>query len=180
MISAHSIGDYVTRHPNLAGLVYLASILICGLITLSMVTDLVDRYNARNASLDTLSRLQGRELPSSKDGVPSGSPFLDGQTLTTASATLLQRLTSIVASAGGTVISSEIAQRGTQSKDGYVTAIANCELEQEALPKILYEIEAGMPFLFIDQIQIQAPVETGQAGRMRVFLTVAGLWTGAQ
>ena len=100
--------------------------------------------------------------------------------MTTASATLLQRITSIITKAGGAVISSEMVQRDAQSKDGYVTAIANCELEQEALQKVLYEIEAGMPFLFIDQLQIRVPLETGQAGRPRVLLGVAGLWTGAK
>jgi general secretion pathway protein M len=159
---------------------YVALIVICGVITLSMLTDLVDRYQARNASLDTLARLQGTELSVSKDGVPFGTPFLEGQTLTTASATLLQRITSIITKAGGSVISSEMVQRDTQSKDGYVTAIANCELEQDALQKVLYDIEAGMPFLFIEQLQIRVPLETGQAGRPRVLLGVAGLWTGAK
>ena len=59
---ARSIGNYVARHRNLAGLMYVALIVICGVITLSMLTDLVDRYQARDASLDTLSRLQGPEL----------------------------------------------------------------------------------------------------------------------
>jgi len=176
---AQSIGNYVAQHRNLAGLTYVASIVICGVITLSMLTDLVDRYHARDASLDTLSRLQGPDLSSSKDGVPPGTPSLEGQTLTTASATLLQRITSIITKAGGTVISSEMVVRDAQSKDGYVTAIANCELEQESLQKVIYEIEAGMPFLFIDQLQIRVP-ETGQAGRLRVLFGVAGLWTGAK
>jgi general secretion pathway protein M len=177
---AQSIGNYVAQHRNLAGLLYVALIVICGVITLSMLADLADRYHARDASLDTLSRLQDAELSVSKEGIPPGTPFLEGQTLTTASATLLQRITSIITKAGGSVISSEMVQRDAQSKDGYVTAIANCELDQEALQKVLYEIEAGMPFLFIEQLQIRVPLETGQAGRPRVLLGVAGLWTGAK
>ena len=167
---AQSISNYVAQHRNLAGLMYVALIVICGVITLSMLTAIVDRYHARDTSLDTLARLQDTELSVSKGGVPPGAPFLEGQTLTTASATLLQRITSIITKAGGAVISSEMVQRDAQSKDGYVTAIANCELEQDALQKVLYEIEAGMPFLFIEQLQIRVPLETGQAGRPRVLL----------
>ena len=66
---AQSISNYVAQHRNLAGLMYVALIVICGVITLSMLTDLVDRYHARDASLDTLSRLQGTELSVSKEGV---------------------------------------------------------------------------------------------------------------
>ena len=179
MISAHSISGHLTRHPNLSGLIYVALVVICCLTTLSILTDLVDRYRVRNASLEMLSRLEGRDQILSKDGGPRGSPFLEGQTLTTASATLLQRITSIISNAGGTVVSSEMVQRGTQAKDGYVTAITNCELEQETLQKVLYEIEAGLPFLFIDQLQVQAPLE-GQSGRLRVVLGVTGLWTGTK
>jgi general secretion pathway protein M len=77
-------------------------------------------------------------------------------------------------------VSSEIVQRGTQAKDGYVTALANFELEQESLQKVLYELEAGLPYLFIDQLQIQTPLEAGQGGRLRLLLGVTGYWTGAK
>ena len=42
-------------------LIYVALVVICCLTTLSMLTDLVDRYRVRNASLEMLSRLEGRD-----------------------------------------------------------------------------------------------------------------------
>jgi general secretion pathway protein M len=47
---------------------------------------------------------------------------------------------------------------------------------------LLYDLEAGMPFLFIDQLVVQAPqAGTGEEGsRMRVLLAVSGQWQGAQ
>jgi general secretion pathway protein M len=38
--------------------------------------------------------------------------------------------------------------------------------------------EAGMPFLFIDQLVAQSPLSAGagDVGRTRVLLTVSGLW----
>jgi general secretion pathway protein M len=102
---------------------------------------------------------------------------LEGQTVTVASAALLQRITSSITNAGGTITSSEMVQQGMQSKDGYVTAIANCELAQEALQRVLYDIEAGLPLLFIDQLVVQTSSAPQESGRLRVQITVAGLWS---
>ena len=110
------------------------------------------------------------------DSWPPGSPFLEGQTVTVASAALLQRIADTITRAGGTVASTEIQPQAAQSKNGYVTAIANCELEQAALQQVLYDIEAGLPFLFIDQLTVQPQTLPGDGGRMRVLLGVSGLW----
>jgi len=179
MISVQSINGYVTRHRNLSGLIYVGLIVGCLVIIMSALSDIADRYRARNASLEMLSRFESRNQLSSKQR-PPGSPFLEGQTLTTAGAALLQRITSIIINAGGTLVSSEIVQRGPPSRDGYVTALVTCELEQESLQKVLYEIEAGVPYLFIDQLQVQTLLEAGQGGRLRVLLGATGFWTGAK
>jgi general secretion pathway protein M len=41
---------------------------------------------------------------------------------------------------------------------------------------LLYDLEAGMPFLFVDQLVAQSPTTAGEGGRTRVLLTVSGLW----
>ena len=185
MISLQSINGYLPRHPTISGLMYVALIVACCLATLFALTELVDRYRARDASLEMLSRLAGQNQLSSgpagtKGTRPPGPSFLEGQTVTVASAALLQRITTIITDAGGTVVSTEIVPQGERSKDGYLTAIANCELEQEALQKVLYDIEAGLPFLFVEQLNAQAPSNPGQSGRLRVLLGVAGLWRGGK
>ena len=53
-----AISSYIVRSPKLAGLLFLAVILAACLTTLSMVTDTVEQYRAREASLDMLSRLE--------------------------------------------------------------------------------------------------------------------------
>ena len=49
-------------------------------------------------------------------------------------------------------------------------------MEQPALQKVLYDIEAGMPFLFVDQLDVQVPQTTAKnesaSGRIRVVLGV--------
>jgi len=37
-----------------------------------------------------------------------------------------------------------------------------------------------MPFLFVDQLVAQPPATAGDGGRMRVLLSVSGLWPGAK
>jgi general secretion pathway protein M len=129
-----------------------------------------------------LSRIDGRNHSGSAEhgGTtrPPGSPFLQGQTVTVASAALLQRITGVITNAGGTVVSTEMQQQGARTKDGYVTAIANCELGAEALQRVLYDIEAGLPFLFVDQLVVQTPSAPAEGGRLRVMLAVAGQWPG--
>ena len=180
MTTLHSVSRYIVHSPKLAGLFFLSLILAACLITLSMVTDAVEQYRARDASQDTLSRLEFASQRGTNKARPPGSPFFKGQTSTLASAALLQRITSVISKAGGTVISTEVVQQGTQSKDGYLTAIANCELEQDALQRVLYDIEAGVPFLFVDQLIIQTPSGQGENGPLRVTLGVAAQWAGGE
>jgi general secretion pathway protein M len=47
---------------------------------------------------------------------------------------------------------------------------------------LLYDIEAGMPFLFIDQLVVQAPgtFATSGEGKLRILLGVSGQWQGAK
>jgi general secretion pathway protein M len=111
-------------------------------------------------------------------GGPIGSPFLEGQTITVAGAALLQRVTAAVTKVGGNVLSSQVELQGSEAKDGFVSLVASCEVDQPALQQMLYDIEAGMPFLFVDQLVVQA--SQGVAGseglRMRVLIGVSGKW----
>jgi len=186
MISVPPIDRYLMRHPYFSAGIYVALVVVFCLMTLLLLADLVEQYRARNASLDTLAQLNQRVQSSSlKSGTtteswPPGSPFLEGQTVTIASAALLQRITTAIARFGGTIVSSEIEPQRAQSKDGYITAIATCELEQAALQQLLYDIEAGMPFLFVEQLAVEAPSPPSESGRTRVRLGVSGLWPGAK
>ena len=113
---------------------------------------------------------------------PSGSPFLEGATVTVAGAALLQRVTAAVAKFGGNVLSSQVDLQGTQSKTGFLTIIASCDIDQPGLQQLLYDVEAGMPFLFVDQLVVQAPASLAASGdgKLRILLAVSGQWRGAK
>jgi general secretion pathway protein M len=182
MTPTHRIERYLMRYPSITAFLYAALVVTFLLTIIVALVDLGQQYRAVNASADILARLETRSpLASPAPGgsassQPVGSPFLEGQTVTVASAALLQRTTSAITSAGGSVVSSEVEPQGTQSKDGYVRVVATCELEQSALQRLLYDVEAGMPFLFVDQLVAQAPGPASEGGRMRVLLGISGLW----
>jgi general secretion pathway protein M len=145
----------------------------------------LERRAEVTAARDTLAQMEGRapapvHAPDNGAIAPPGSAFLEGPTVTVAGATLLQRIAVAVTKVGGGILSSQVELQGPQSKAGFVGVIASCELDQPALQQLLYDLEAGMPFLFIEQLAVQAPVAVSGAreGRLRVQLTVYGQWQG--
>ena len=114
--------------------------------------------------------------------MPSGSAYLEGATVTVAGATLLQRVSEAVAKFGGNVLSTQLDLQGAPSKTGFLSMIASCEIEQPQLQQLLYDLEAGMPFLFIDQLVVQTPTAASGpgSGKLRILLTVSGQWRGTK
>ena len=178
-----TIARVVTRYPKLSALAYVALVSAGFLIGIGAAAQIAERYDALSATGEMLARLQERTAPHSapSDGheaAPKASPFLAGSTVTVASAGLLQRVASIITAAGGTISSSEVVPQSTQAKNDHVKVTVSCELEQSKLQQLLYDIEAGMPFLFIDQLVAQGPLPENP--RMRVVIEISGVWSGAK
>ncbi len=170
---------YLARYPSLAALGYVVVVAALALVTWAALTDIYDRHVALAAATDMLDRIEGRRtaLGGAPPRGPTGSPFLEGQTITVAGAALLQRVAAAVTKVGSNVLSSQVELQGSEAKNGFVSLVASCELDQPALQQLLYDLEAGMPFLFVDQLVVQAPQGTGSdAARMRVLLGVSGKW----
>jgi general secretion pathway protein M len=165
---------------------YAAAIAVLIVLVWSAVGDIFERRAKVAAASDLLAQLEGRRPGVHAPGaiatgpVPTGSPFLEGQTLTVAGAALLQRVADAVNKVGGNVVSSQVDVQGVQAKDGYVSVVASCEVEQSAIQRLLYDLEAGMPFLFVEQFVAQAPQATQAQpnARMRLLLAVSGQWQG--
>ena len=102
--------------------------------------------------------------------------------MTIAGAAPLQRVASAVTRVGGHVLSSQVDVQGPQSNRGLVAATASCEMNELALQTLLFDLEAGMPFLFIDQLAVQAPSSISATAdtKLRVLLSISGQWQGAK
>jgi len=180
------IDRFLTRHSGIASAGYFALLAVLLLATWMAVADLYDRYQSVSRTEEMLAQLErGRQtagmLNSSSDA-PQGSPFLEGQTVTVAGAALLQRVAAAVTRVGGNVLSSQVDVQDAQTKAGQVSLVASCELNQPDLQKLLYDLEAGMPYLFVDQLAVQAPetAARGEGGRLRVMLGVSAQWQGTK
>ena len=184
MTTGPSLDRYLTAHPAVAAASYALFVAALIFAAWTGIADMIGRQQAVGAAEELLAQLEGRRAPSfSAPGAPTstapaGSPFLEGQTVTVAGAALLQRVAEAVTRAGGNVLSTQVELQDTQAKGGFVSVIASCEVEQAALQRLLYDLESGMPFLFIDQLVVQAPQAAADSnkGRMRVLLSVAGQW----
>jgi general secretion pathway protein M len=185
MTANESIERYLARFPLVAAALYIALLLAFGWAIWGGIADIFEHRAALAAASDILDQLQGHRSVASKgaaagEGAPTGSPFLEGPTLTVAGAALLQRMAGAVTKVGGNVLSSQVELQGTQSKAGMIGVIASCEVDQPALQRLLYDLEAGMPFLFVEQLVVQAPAASATAteARMRVLLSIYGQWRG--
>jgi general secretion pathway protein M len=186
MNSANAITRTLTHSPLIAVALYVA--VAGGLVAAAgfAVADILDHQRALAQTSDLLDQLQGRKARGGAASIAerAGTPFLEGPTVTVAGATLLQRVAAAVGNVGGTIQSSQVDVLGTQAKDGFVGLVVSCEMEQPALQKVLYDLEAGMPFLFIDQLDVQVPQTTSAneqgSGRIRVVLGVSGQWQASK
>jgi len=186
MNSTDPIRGYLARYQLAAAILYAALVIAFLATTAVAVMDLADRQQAVAAAADTLSQLEGRPPPAQTAGADapqiSGSPFLEDATVTVAGATLLQRLAGAVTRAGGIIVSSQVDLQGPLSKDRFISATASCELLQPALQQLLYDLESGMPFMYVDQLQVEGPAAMAgnSGGPLRVTISVSAQWQGSR
>jgi general secretion pathway protein M len=175
----------IINSPIVATVLYVGFLAALLSITISSISDVVDLRGQVSAASNMLEQLDGRRPPAARNGdvmVPSGSPYLEGATVTVAGANLLQRVAGAVVKLGGNVLSTQLDVQGTPARNGLLSMIASCEIEQSQLQPLLYDLEAGMPFLFVDQLEVQTPLSDSgsENGKLRVLLAVSGQWRGAK
>lgn len=171
----------LTYSPLVAGAIYGAVVL--ALVAMTWIA-LADLYTGQSELANTaalLERLQGRKAATAiKGGGMNGSPFLEGPSVTVAGAALLQRVAGAITKVGGTIQSSQVdVARGA---GGIVKLLVSCEITQPEMQRLLYDLEAGMPFLFVDELTADMPQAVGAVGangRMHMQLAVSGQWRGA-
>lgn len=186
----NALRSLVAKPDWRAGLAVLAyAVLVAILLQLAFgaIADMLEKRAAVAEAADMLDRLQNRRATAADLGMPAdlpaGSPFLEGPTVTVAGADLMQRVSSAVARFDGRITSSQVELRAGEFGPGFLGLTANLDIAQPDLQRLLYDLEAGMPFLFVDQFVAQGPGAEGAAsadGHMKVLLTVYGQWQGAR
>jgi general secretion pathway protein M len=184
MMNSWSSLHALQRPAAVAGYVGLIVVLLG--LTAFEFSAIGERRATVSAEEEMLAQMEGRS-PAARRNIgspftdaPSGSPFLQGQTVTVAGAALLQRVTTAVSLLGGNVLSSQVDLQKADAKDGWIGLVVSCDIEQASLQQLLYDIEAGMPFLFIDQLVVDAPPVGVASSRTHVLLAVSGQWLGGK
>lgn len=186
MSSLSAPAKLVTSSPLLATVAYVGLVVVLLFTVGTSISDLIDQRSEVAASTNMLEQLEGHRAGVKRnvlgETMPSGSAYLEGATVTIAGASLLQRVASAVSKFGGNVLSTQLDVQSPSSKPGFLSMVASCEIEQPQLQQLLYDLEAGMPFLFVDQLVVQtSTTATGsQPGKLRVLLGVSGQWRGAK
>jgi general secretion pathway protein M len=175
----------ITTSPLVAVAIYAGLLAVLLFAIATSIMDVVAQRGDVAASVAMLEQLEGHK-PATRGGapgdvnVPQGSAYLEGATVTIAGATLLQRVAGAVVKFGGNVLSTQLDLQGQQTRTGFLSMIASCEIEQPQLQQLLYDLEAGMPFLFVDQLVVQTPLAESGNGKLRILLGVSGQWRGTK
>ena len=143
---AATLRKSLVNSPIAAAAGYAVLVLVLLAVAISSIADMLGQRSSVAATADILAQLEGRKASTADGrsvdaGMPSGSPFLEGATVTVAGAALLQRVASAVTKAGGNVVSSQLDLQGPNAKAGFVSMVANCELDQSALQAMLYDLD---------------------------------------
>jgi general secretion pathway protein M len=177
----------VTTSPILAAAIYAGLLVVLLFTVTTSIADVIGQRGELASAAAMLEQLEGRRPAAARGAsgdvtIPSGSAYLEGATVTIAGATLLQRVAGAVVKFGGNVLSTQLDLQGAPSRTGFLSMIASCEIEQSQLQQLLYDLEAGMPFLFVDQLEVQTPLTASGAGsgKLRILLVVSGQWRGAK
>lgn len=166
------------RWPWAAG--YAAAVVVLALVGLFAWLSVAESYAEWSAATATRDQL---ELRSHGGGAkfsvppPAGSAFLEGPTVTVAGAALQQKVSDAVSAAGGLVLSSQIDLQGARAAEGFINLVIICDATQDAVQKILHDLESGMPVIFVDQIVVQAAAGVAApSGRLRTQIALSGRW----
>lgn len=188
MISANLLAKLPGRDRALALLYYGAAIFGLVMATWLSLAALGERYAAYSESAERLAKMESRRTPQAQgeDGgslALPGSPFIEATTLTIAGAELQKHITGLVREGGGNVLSSQVDLQQSEGSTDRVSLSMTAELDQSAVQKLLYDIEAGMPFLFIDRLLLQPVQQHGgdsSGSRVRAQLSISGQWQQAK
>lgn len=180
------------RGPLIAGASYAIAILVLLALGAASCLGLWRAYADYSASVALRDELRSRKGLAGLHFTtepPAGSPYIEASTATVAGATLQQRVDALIAEAGGSVASSELELQDQGADSGRIGLVVACDIDQDGLQRVLYELESGMPVLFVRRLAIQAVQADGQADgqaegqarpvRIRAQIGLSGQWRPA-
>jgi hypothetical protein len=178
-------GRATPRHAGLAVLAFAATLLAViglGLVLQSGNRELQTEYAVKAQLLDGLRRTGAANIGK------TGKPMADGAAIvapseTIAASTLQKQIVDRLNAAGGVVqsVQAEPAREATaEGRQQRLVARLSFESSATALQHLLFALETGAPFIFVDTLAAQPAAGgapgTRAEGRLRVTLAVSSYW----
>lgn len=134
--------------------------------------------DSRQAELDILQRRTVVKQATAEERLLA-DPFLEGATGALAANALQQRVAGLVEEIGGK-LSSIAVEPPSDEPDARARVVvqASADMDTAALQQLLFRLETGAPFLFVQQLTVQRVTEEASAGdrpqMLHVDLRIAG------
>jgi general secretion pathway protein M len=106
--------------------------------------------------------------------------FLDAGTAGLAAAQLQTYLSQVAANQQAILISYGVEPARREDSPDSIRVQATLEVSQKSVQRLLYQLESGTPYVFVDSLAVQPPSSTGQRGaqdpNLRLTLNLRALW----
>lgn len=149
------------------GLLALAVLALYSFVVGPLLTSYADSRRQVAESRATLAHYQeiGRDIPELRKQLDAlhrqgatGAGYLDGQNETLAAAALQERLKSAVVQTGGRLNSTQVLTSTEKGQTRRVVVRGRMQVNIAALQRVLYTLESGSPYLFIDNLDVRPMV----------------------
>jgi general secretion pathway protein M len=164
-----------------------ALLTLCAIVPLWCVIVRSDALNALAKQQTVLERIKVTHLKTiGKTKAGNGleqapqSAFLTSQTFGLAGARLEAYLTQLILAQKGSLISSGVHQTDRTAASDIVRVQATLNITYEGLQALLYRLETGTPYVFVDSMTVQPAAQGEQhlaaSGIMKVTLDLHSIW----
>jgi general secretion pathway protein M len=162
-------------------------ILCVGLIAVSAqrYADAAQMLAERSELLQRLEAALPRAAAASAGKHPDApaAAFLDAQTSGLAGAQLQAYVSRLIAGPQAVLISSALQPPDQKDTPDAIRLQATLDISPAALQGLLYKLETGTPYVFIDQLTVQPPGATGQRSGseplLRAVVALHAMWRRA-
>ena len=153
---------------------------LCGMAAASALSLLAAQADLGALAADSQA-LQAREKrflarPGRDPGMP---PAFEANTVTLAGAALQARVEAAVAAAKGRLVSAKL-DVDSHEAERRVAIAAELTMAEPDIQALLFDLETGRPYLFVDNFDARAPESAGEGGLMRVSLTLSAQWSATK
>jgi len=137
--------------------------------------------DARSEVLSQLeAHIKARNARPTSGAVAPAAAFLTAQTQGLAGAQLEAHLQQMAAAQHATVISSGLDPTRHEDRPDSIRLQATLDMNLEALQRMLYQLESGTPYVFVDSLSVQIPGSGAHRAvedpLLRVTLGLRAIW----